>query len=238
MRKVSVVLAVVVVTLALVACGETVNIGENGVPQGITVQATGVAEVMPDAVRISLSVSVLAESNDSALEQMTARMSIIRGVLEGEEVEAADIASQNVTVSPEYKYSEADGQQLVGYRATQTLDVLVRKAENAGDIIGELSQSGVGESLSINGTFPVLIDTSSGMGAAREAAVFQARQKADAYADLFGVELGDLVYLTEVSAPQSVVSAKSDAMAESAAPTIDLGTQLVTVTIEVRWKIA
>jgi hypothetical protein len=35
-----------------------------------------------------------------------------------------------------------------------------------------------------------------------------------------------------------VVGAKSDAMAESAPPVIDLGTQQVTVTIEVRWKIA
>jgi len=41
-----------------------------------------------------------------------------------------------------------------------------------------------------------------------------------------------------VSAPTNImVGAKSDAMAENAAAVIDLGTQEVTVTIEVRWKL-
>jgi len=41
-----------------------------------------------------------------------------------------------------------------------------------------------------------------------------------------------------VSAPVNiVVGAKSDALAENAATAIDLGTQEVTVTIEVRWKL-
>jgi uncharacterized protein YggE len=55
---------------------------------------------------------------------------------------------------------------------------------------------------------------------------------------LLGVELGDIVYLTEISAPTNVVAAKSsDAMAESAPTQIDLGTQEVSVTVEVRWKL-
>jgi uncharacterized protein YggE len=58
------------------------------------------------------------------------------------------------------------------------------------------------------------------------------------YAELIGVELGDIVYLTEINAPTNVVAAKSsDAMAEGAATQIDLGTQEVTVTVEVRWKL-
>ena len=66
----------------------------------------------------------------------------------------------------------------------------------------------------------------------------KARAKAEAYAELIGVELGDIVYLTEINAPTNVVAAKSsDAMAEGAATQIDLGTQEVTVTVEVRWKL-
>jgi uncharacterized protein YggE len=85
----------------------------------------------------------------------------------------------------------------------------------------------------------VLLDASAGAVSAREDAVKKARAKAEAYADLVGVELGEIVYLTEIAAPTNVVvGAKSDAMAESAPPVIDLGTQQVTVTIEVRWKLA
>ncbi|NBR76812.1 MAG: hypothetical protein EBT73_05675, partial [Actinobacteria bacterium] len=54
-----------IATWLLAGCGETVNIGENGVPQGITVQATGTADVVPDAVRLSLSVSVMADTSEA-----------------------------------------------------------------------------------------------------------------------------------------------------------------------------
>jgi uncharacterized protein YggE len=95
-----------------------------------------------------------------------------------------------------------------------------------------------GANVSINSTYPIVDDATAGAEAAREDAVKKARAKAEAYAALLGVELGDLVYLTEVSAPTNiVVGAKSDAMAESAATVIDLGTQEVSVTVEVRWRI-
>jgi uncharacterized protein YggE len=46
------------------------------------------------------------------------------------------------------------------------------------------------------------------------------------------------VYLTEVSAPVNVaVGARADMVAENAATVIDLGTQEVSVTVEVRWEI-
>ncbi|MFM7081875.1 MAG: hypothetical protein ACKOYI_07955, partial [Actinomycetota bacterium] len=64
--------------LVLVSCGETVNIGENGVAQGITVQASGTADVVPDAVRISLSVSVLAETSELALNGASTTAEVVR----------------------------------------------------------------------------------------------------------------------------------------------------------------
>ena len=238
MRKLGVIVGAVTCALALSACGETVTIGDGGVAQGITVQATGVSDAVPDAVRISLSVSVLADTSEVALAEASLAADEVRDVLAARQVAEADIASQTLTVSPEYSYTEAEGQKIVGYRASQVFDVLLRDAENAGGVVDLLVSRG-GKNLSINSTYPVLLDASAGAVSAREDAVKKARAKAEAYADLVGVELGEIVYLTEVAAPTNVVvGAKSDAMAESAPPVIDLGTQQVTVTIEVRWKLA
>ncbi len=68
----------------------------------------------------------------------------------------------------------------------------------------------------------------------------KARAKAEEYAELLGIELGNLVYLTELSAATNIfVRAKSDGVSpESAAPVVDLGTQEVTVTVEVRWQLS
>lgn len=237
MRKIATASLILASALVLGACGETVNIGENGVAQGITVQATGTADVVPDAVRLSLSVSVLAESNEVALSQAATTAESVRTTLKDLGVEDADIATQTVTVNPEYSYTESEGQKIVGYRASQVFDVLIRDAENAGAVVDAVVTAG-GANVSINYTSPVVDDATTGAIAAREAAVAQARAKAEEYAKLLDVELGDLVYLTEVSAPTNiVVGTKSDAMAESSGTRIDLGTQEVTVTVEVRWEI-
>ena len=223
--------------IALSACGETVNIGENGVAQGITVQATGTADVVPDAVRLSLAVSVLAETNDVALAQASASADAVRQTLLDMKIDEADFATQGLSVNPEYTYTEAEGQKVVGYRATQIFDVLVRDATNAGAVIDAVVSKG-GVNVSVNSTYPVVEDATAGAESAREDAVAKARAKAEAYAELIGVELGDIVYLTEINAPTNVVAAKSsDAMPEGAATQIDLGTQEVTVTVEVRWKL-
>ena len=237
MRKIRTFAVLVASAIALSACGETVNIGENGVEQGITVQATGTADVVPDAVRLSLAVSVLAETNDVALAQASASADAVRQTLLDMKIDEADFATQGLSVNPEYTYTEAEGQKVVGYRATQVFDVLVRDAANAGAVIDAVISKG-GVNVSVNSTYPVVEDATAGAEAAREDAVAKARAKAEAYAELIGAELGDIVYLTEINAPTNVVAAKSsDAMAEGAATQIDLGTQEVTVTVEVRWKL-
>lgn len=237
MRKINAAIVFAVSALVLVGCGDTVNVGDNGVSQGITVQATGVADVVPDAVQVSLSVSVVAEANDVALSQVAATAEVVRSTLEQLGIDAADIATQSVSVNPEYSYTEAEGQKIVGYRASQTFDVLVRDASAAGAVVDSLVAAG-GANLSINATYPVVNDSTAAAQAARDDAVEKARAKAEEYAELLEVELGDLVFLTEISAPTNItIGAKADVMAESALTVIDLGTQEVTVTVEVRWQI-
>ena len=237
MRKTRAIMVAVASAIVLSSCGETVNIGENGVAQGITVQATGSADVVPDAIRLSLSVSVLAEANDAALSQASDAASVVRAVLKDFAIDDADVATQTLSVSPEYNFSEAEGQQLVGYRASQVFDILIRDAERSGEVIDAIVSRG-GPGVSINSTTPIVDDATDGAVAAREDAVKKARAKAEEYAALLGVKLGDLVYLTEVSAPSNIVlGAKSDAMAENAATVIDLGTQEISVTVEARWEV-
>ena len=237
MRKINAAIVLAVSAFVLVGCGDTVNVGDNGVSQGITVQATGAADVVPDAVQVSLSVSVVAEANDVALSQVAATAEVVRTTLEQLGIDAADIATQSVSVNPEYSYTEAEGQKIVGYRASQSFDVLVRDASAVGAVVDALVAAG-GANLSINATYPVVNDSTAAAQAARNDAVAKARAKAEEYAELLDVELGDLVFLTEISAPTNItIGAKADVMAESASTVIDLGTQEVTVTVEVRWQI-
>ena len=237
MRKTCSVILFSASALILAACGETVNIGENGVAQGITVQATGTADVVPDSVRLSMSLSVLAETNELALAQLATTAESVRTSLTDAQIDAADIATQTVMVNPEYTYTEAEGQKIIGYRATQVFDVLIRDAGAAGAVVDAVVAAG-GANVSINSTYPIVDDATDGVVAAREDAVAKARAKAEAYAALLNVSLGEIVYLTEVTSPSNIaVVGKADAMAEDAGTVVDLGTQEISVTVEVRWKL-
>ena len=87
MRKLGVLVGAVTCALALSACGETVTIGDGGVAQGITVQASGVSDVVPDAVRLSLSVSVLADTSEAAMSEATSTAAAARQVLADQKIE-------------------------------------------------------------------------------------------------------------------------------------------------------
>jgi uncharacterized protein YggE len=238
MRRLGSISVVIASALVLAACGETVNIGDDGVTESITVQAVGTADVVPDSVRLSLTISVVSDSNEDALSLAASAADRVRGVLTDSGVATADIATQTLTVNPEYSYTEAEGQKIIGYRASQVFDVLIRDAEGAGAVVDAVVAAG-GADVSINYTSPVVEDATASAVAARKDAVAKARAKAEEYAALLDVELGDVLYLTEVSSPNNVViGAKADAVAESLGTTVDLGTQEVTVTVEVRWEIS
>jgi len=215
------------------------HLNSGGPLGGITVQATGVALAVPDAVNLSLTVSALADSSEAALALVADAADKVRNAIKSGGVDKKDIATQTVSVYPEYTYPAAGGQTLVGYRASQSFAVVVHKADTAGAVVDAVVAAG-GDAVQINGATPVVLETSDSAKRARADAVDNARAKAEDYAKLMGVDLGDVISITEVSAPISIgLMAKSDMVgSESPAATqIDLGEQQITVTIEVRWSL-
>ena len=203
---------------------------------GITIQATGVALAVPDAVNLSLTVTALSDSSEAALALVADAADKVRSALKDGGIDEKDIATLNVSVYPEYNYSSTGGQTLVGYRASQSFTVVVHKADTAGAIVDAVVAAG-GDAVQINGATPVVLETSDSAKKARADAVDNARAKAEDYAKLMGVDLGAVISITEVSAPISSLPIKADLASSPAATKIDLGEQQITVTIEVRWDL-
>jgi uncharacterized protein YggE len=198
------------------------------------VTGVGTSTVTPDAVRFFAAVSVIAKSNKEALAGASRSATAVRGALRDNGIATKDIKTSSLTVYPEYNYSQDKGQELVGYRATQSFTVVIRKADNAGAVIDAVVSAG-GDAVQINGISPFLSNGAAATEKAREAAVADARARANSYAKYLGVSLGRVISLTEVSAPvyNFPVMAKG-ALAEDATQ-IDLGETEVTVTVTVRW---
>ena len=229
-----------IITVAAVAGVVALAIPANGAGttdnRYITVTGVGTVSVVPDAVRFNATVSALASTNAAALSTASKSATAVRAALKEKGVPVKDIRSANISVYPEYNYTQESGTKITGYRASQSFDVLVRKASTAGTIIEAVVSAG-GDNVQLGGVIPVTLNPSLATEEARAAAVANAKSKASSYAKLLGTSIGKVLSLEEQSSPvYSSPFPMAKAEADSAVQ-IDLGEQDVTVSITVRWAL-
>ena len=203
--------------------------------RSISVSAEGTVKVIPDAVRMSATATVVAATSKAALAQTAKTAAAVRAALIDNGVAKSDIATQSITSYPEYNYTSDGGSELTGYRASQSFVVTIKKAENAGAVVDAVVEAG-GDNLQVTGVSPFVLDASKSSLSARSVAVKNARAKALSYAKLLGVKLGRVITLSEGSGPSPYpIMAMSKDSAENTV--VDLGEQDVTVSISVQWAI-
>jgi uncharacterized protein YggE len=202
----------------------------------ITISATGTTTVVPDAVRINATVSVLGTTSKGALSTASAKSKAVRSAITANKVATKDIATQSVTVYPEYSYPASGAATLTGYRATQSFDITIRSATTAGAVVDAIVEAG-GDDLQVNGVSPFVLDSDKANETARTSAVKKAKAKAASYAKLLGVKLGRVIYLNETSTPTAYPIYTATAKADSAETILDLGEQKISVSVTVRWAI-
>ena len=232
--------AVSLLTIAAVAGVVALAIPANGAGTAdnryITVTGVGTVSVVPDAVRFSATVSTVAQTNSAALSAVSKSAAAVRAALLKAGIATKDIRSANISVYPEYNWTQETGTKITGYRASQTFDVLVRTASKAGTIIEAVVTAG-GDTVQLGGVIPTTLNPSAATEDARAAAVANAKSKASSYAKLLGTSIGKVLSLEEQSSPvySSPFPMAKAGLAADQAVEIDLGEQDVTVTITVRW---
>ena len=229
-----------IITVSAVAGVVALAIPANGADttntRYITVTGVGTISVVPDAVRFNATVSSLASTNAAALSSASKSAAAVRAALKDKGIALKDIRSANISVYPEYNYTQESGTKITGYRASQSFDVLVRKAADAGTIIEAVVTAG-GDNVQLGGVIPTTLNPAIATEEARAAAVTNAKSKASSYAKLLGTSIGKVLFLEEQSSPiYSSPFPMAKAEADSAVQ-IDLGEQDVTVTITVRWAL-
>lgn len=203
----------------------------------ITLSADGTVKVTPDAVLINATVSVVGASTADALSATSTTSSAVRQALKANGVAIKDIATQSITVYPEYDYSNTIS-KLIGYRASQSFIITVHNASFAGALVDAIVTTG-GNNIQVNSVAPYISSSEASLEGARTMAVKAATVKAKSYAKLLGVTLGKINYLVENSGsaptPYPIYATASK---DASTPTqVDLGQQLVTVNVTVQWSL-
>jgi uncharacterized protein YggE len=198
---------------------------------GITVSGTGSVSGTPDALNLSMGVSVTSPTVTAALQGANAAAEKVQALLKQRGVAAKDIQTSGLSVQPQY--GGGDRPVITGYQVTESLTAVLRDLGKAGDIIGAAAQAG-GDATRVDGVSLDLTDTGALLTAARTKAFQQAKDKAEQLARAAGKDLGAVVAISEVPTTPSPLPmyAAADARAEKAVP-IAPGSQEVGVTVTV-----
>lgn len=164
----------------------------------IVVIGEGQVSAPPDKAVITLGARHGAKSAAEALAKTSESVAAILSRMMEMGVESKDLQTASLSLNPIWgkssRYEDGEVVPPRGFEAANTVHVTLRNLETLGVVLDQVAREGAN---SFSGFRFGLIDPQPVQDAARNAAVLDARRKAELYAAAAGVSLGDIVLITE-----------------------------------------
>jgi len=202
----------------------------------IVVGGEGSVTAAPDYAQIRAGVVTKAKTASEATDANAKQMTAVIAALINAGIAKTDIQTAQFSVQPVYAAPVSGEQRLTGFSASNQLTIKVLKLDKLGDILDRLVAAGATDAGNV--TF-LHNDLSKVLDQARQAAVADARRKAEVYAHAAGVNLGAVVFISEASGGAAPVFARAlAAPAMAAATPIMSGEDTLRVHITVGFALA
>lgn len=204
----------------------------------ISITGEGRVTGVPDVAKIQLGYSVEKKTVAEAQKENTAKINTVVDKLKKDfKIDAKDIKTADYYISPQYDYNNGK-QTLRSYLVNQNLDVKVRQMDKVSSIIEAAGAIGLNQI----GNLSFEIDNPEKLKEeAREKALEQAKIKAASLSDIVGVKLGKIISFSESSsdgqASPMYLNKMVDGMGGGAAPTVEAGSNEITVFATVQYEI-
>ena len=253
-RWLLIILSIFFVILSVAAIRASGQIGSGQPGNTITLSGEGEVLAVPDVAEFTFSVNETRDTTEEAQSVAAETSNAILAYLEEQDVEEEDIQTVNYNVYPRYEWRQQEivcitypcpqppGEQvLIGYEVRQSVRVKVRDIEDAGGLL-----SGVGErgATNISGLQFTIDDEEALQREARQLAIEDAEDKAEALADDLDVRIVRIVSFSEGGSYPVYARAYGGefaddvAIEESTVPQIPVGENSivsnVTITYEIR----
>ena len=158
----------------------------------------GKVQVAPDiaVVRVGFSTQPKANAAD-AVKENTFIMNRILAVIADGGVEKKDVKTLNYTLTPQYEFPDGR-QKLLGYMASQDVQIKVRNLEKTGEVIAAATAAGANQVSDIQF---MLENSDAAKQEARDLAIQKAKDRARASARAAGLKLGKIINMYESEPP-------------------------------------
>ncbi|MFF3221942.1 SIMPL domain-containing protein [Nocardia suismassiliense] len=223
--------AMAVGTVLLTGCGTD----DAGPERHVTVVGSGQVRGAPDILNADLGVEVTAENVSAAIARANDKAKAMTDAVVGAGATREDVRTTDVSIQPQYSGGPNGGDTVIGYRATNSVRVVVRDLTKASGVLDSAIKAGGNETRLRSVSFAI-DDNSQLLADARARAFADAKARAEQYAVLAGVQLTEVDTITEASSHDDDSANKMSA--QDAAPQsvpLEPGTQTVTFTVKVTW---
>jgi uncharacterized protein len=164
----------------------------------ISVSGEGAVHALPDGAMILAGVATIAPTAREAMQLNANTMTAVIAAAKSAGIADTDLQTSDLALQPQYSDKTTKSEvKIVAYQVISHLSVRVRGRDQAGGLIDTVVNAGANQLYGL--TFEVL-ELDDYADRARQAAVADARRKAELYAHAAGVRLGRLVSLSENSA--------------------------------------
>lgn len=201
----------------------------------VTVVGSGEVQGKPDTLNANVSIEATAPDVTAAMNQTSDRMQAVINALTNSGIDRNDIATTNVTLQPQY--SGGDDPTITAYQASNSIGVKIRDLNNASQTLGLIGTTG-GDATRINSVSYAIDDDSQLVKDARTRAFDDAKDRAEQYAQLAGLTLGDVISISESAGtvPPTPMPAPMPRAAMEAVP-LEPGQQSVSFSVTVIWEL-
>lgn len=184
----------------------------------IVVTGEGSVSAAPDYAAIGAGVVTRAKTAGEAVDANARAMAAVIAALTNSGIARNDIQTAQLSLQPVYTAPISGGEQkLTGFSVANQLTIKIRDLGKAGTILDKLVAAGATE---IGAIDYLHANASALLDQARQAAIADARRKAELYAKAAGLNLGGVAFITEDSGSAPPVFGKMlRAAPMAAAPT-------------------
>jgi len=230
--------AVLAASLVLASCqsGGTAAISTNQ-QTGISVSAEGKVPATPDIATVSLGVTAQAATIAEAQSLATEAMNQVMNALTANGVANKDIQTSYYNIQEVTEWDPLkQTTETAGFQITNMVTAKIRDLNKAGIIIDAVVAAG-GDLTRVNNISFSVEDPTTYYDTARAKAVAAAKAKAESIAELAGVKLGALLYITESTSYYPGTVYYSRATADSASTPISAGEVDITLNVQAVYAI-
>ncbi len=203
----------------------------------LQLQVEGQSQRAPDVATIDAGVVTRDADANAAMRANATRMQAVLAALKHAGVAERDLQTASISLQPQYVYDNNQPPKITGYEARNSVIVRLRDMARLGDVLDALVRQGANQ---ITGPALSVDKPEAALDEARRAAIRQARERAELYAQAAGLKVRRIVSIAETAAnsrPPRPMPMRYAGIAAPEATPVASGENTLSVDLDVRFEL-